>query len=153
MRQRVITATAGLLALALLVQPARTAKPVLRPADLQRKSTHIVEGKVLDISQRASRKGDTKTIRFVVKIKVGKVVKGKGVKAGDVFPARYWQTVWLGEGRAPPDAANRYFDVPKVGATIRVYVGRDHGGVWPDDGGYNVLFPNGFKTLRPAATE
>ncbi len=153
MRHGWIAATAGLLALALLVQPARPAKPVLGPAALERKSTHVVEGKVLDISQRVSRKGDIKTIRYLAKIKVGKVVKGKGVKPGDVFPARYWQTVWLGEGVAPPDAANRYFDAPKVGATIRVYVGRDHGGVWPDDGGYNVLFPNGFKTVRPGPSK
>ncbi len=154
-RQRVEFAriVAGLLALALLVQPTRADKPVLRPADLQRKATHIVEGKVLTISQRTSRKGDTKTIRYVAKIKVGEVVKGTGVKPGDIFPARYWQTVWLGKGQAPPDAANRYFDPAQVGAKVRVYVGRDHGGVWPDDGGFNVLFPNGFKTLRPAPSE
>ncbi len=62
---------------------------------------------------------------------------------------RYWPQRWAGRGLPPPGTAG-HRGLPAVGDAIRVYLvnkGYDGGGQ-VSDGGYNVVFADGFEGLK-----
>jgi hypothetical protein len=130
-------------ALALVAPRAGAEVPNQTPEQLRRHATHAVAGEVQTLYASVSRVGDYEETKGVAEIRVTDVEKGDGPKPGDLVYARYWTRKWVGAGHPPPGSAG-HRGLPKAGDTVHVHLKR------ADDGGYNVLLPNGFRTIRPA---
>ena len=90
---------------------------------------------------------------YVAEVKVQNVEKGEGLKAGDLVYVRYWRKAWSppkdNPDMPPPTGASGHWNLPKEGDVLRVYLTRNsHDGYDKnDDGGFNVVGPNGFEKL------
>ncbi len=115
--------------------------PNKTPEKLQESASHIFTGKVLKIYSTVER-SSTKSEMFhkVAEIAVEGVEKGE--HEGRLAYLRFWSRRQLGND--PPQPGHYgHRGVPKVGTHARVYV------MTEEDGGYNVLSPNGFAPIDP----
>ena len=149
MRGLVITAFAILVAT--VAATARADKPSSSPAELRATATHVVVGKVVGVYGRIETEGDWKYTRYLAEIRVSDCEKGGRIDSGDLVYARYWRRQWVGEGNAPPDTSG-HGGIPRANDTVRVSLARNaYDGFTNDnnDGGYNVIGPNGFEKVTP----
>lgn len=137
----------GVLALGLL--PAVAEKPHSTPAQLAKRSTHIVRGTVERVFERARRHGKSLDTDYVAEVKVAAVEKGEGIRLDRPLYVRYWSKEWQGPGM-PPARSSGHSQIPGEGAAVRLYLARnayDGFGTERHDGGYNVLGKNGIQKL------
>ena len=134
---------ACLMALALAAPFARAEVPDQTPERLQKNATHVVAGEARALYVSVSREGNYEETKGVAEIRVTGVERGDGLEPGGLVYARYWRRKWVGDGNPPPGSAG-HRGLPKVGDTVRVHLKR------ADDGGYDVLLPNGFQPVKPA---
>lgn len=118
--------------------------------DLYSMATHIITGKVMAIYERTEKKDGWKYTYYVAEILVDKCEKGKSVIKGDLIYSRYWSRSWIGSGQIPL-STNGHRGRPKEGDNLRVYLAQKaYDGFTYDnnDGGFNVIGANGFKSLK-----
>lgn len=120
--------------------------PNRSPEQLQQSATHIVTGKVLRIYSRTQREDGQERTRYIAEVQVDAVEKGSGVEVDSLICVRYFTQV-LPRGTT---GTTGHRGLPKEGDRVRIYLARnapdgfDHRNT---DGGYNVLFPNGFERI------
>jgi hypothetical protein len=142
----------GAIALFLIfgVSATLAAKPETSIGQLQKDATHIVVGTVQTISVSRGKEGDYELMRYVAKITIRAVEKGKGIEPGQVIEVLYLSKAWLGNGTPPPgDLGHR--PMPKTQDFVRVYLTNAgyNGAGQTTDGGFDVYFKNGFQILEP----
>ena len=114
--------------------------PNLSPAELQKTATQIVSGKVHRIYSNVERTApNMDTIHNVAELHIRRVEKGS--LDAPLLYIRFWRKRYVGDGLAP---AGHYGHrgVPKRGDSVRVFLKK------ADDGGYDVLSPNGFEVIE-----
>jgi hypothetical protein len=129
------------LSVAVLDSTARGEIPNKSPEKLQEAASHIFTGKVLKIYSTVERPSPKSEMVYrVAEIEVEGVEKGE--HDGRLVYVRFWHRRQLGND--PPQPGHYgHRGVPKVGDPTRVYV------MTEEDGGYDVLSPNGFAAIKP----
>jgi hypothetical protein len=121
---------------------SRAEIPPLRPAELQDLATNIFLGKIVRIYSSVERESPQWEYTYsVAELKIDRVEKGE--HSSSLAYVRFWRKRYTGTGPPPPGAYG-HRDIPKPGDTARVFVRV------ADDGGYDVLSPNGLMPV-PAA--
>lgn len=115
--------------------------PQLSKEERQSASTDIAIGTVKVIYTEETKEVKWHNIVGVIEIEVSKVEKGDKLAAGDAVYARFWKQHWIGNGIAPPFADGHV--LPKKGDRVRAYLKKN-------DGGYDLLLPNGFDVIAKA---
>jgi hypothetical protein len=119
------------LSVALLVLCSFSTARSERPSESQQDATHVVEGVVEGVYESAG----ARYTSWVVKVRVAKVVRGKGAEAGKVFYAEcFRRNPHEGPGEPEPGASG-HAGVPEVGDSVRVFTNERRGvneGVYPD---------------------
>ena len=121
--------------------------PTRSPEQLKTTATHIVTGEVLHIYQRSERQGAANYDRYLAECRVKTVEHGDGVEAGSLIYVRYFTK------RNPPGVTDTagHHGQPVQGDSVRIYLARNASEGYDDDnndGGFNVVFPNGFEKLE-----
>ena len=102
-------------------------------------ASHIFAGKVARIYASAERpSAEGEDVHSVAEIQVTKVEKGKHEAA--LVYVRFANRAPASKAQAPSGSSGQR-EVPKVGAMARVYV------ITGEDGGFDVLPPNGFTSI------
>lgn len=111
--------------------------PNKSPDQLEELASHIFSGKVLKIYSTVDRSSPKLEFTYsVAEIQVADIEKGE--HEGRLAYVRFWHKRFMGDG--PPEPSHYgHRGVPKVGSHTRVYVMTEE-----EDGGYDVLSPNGF---------
>ena len=110
------------------------------PEVLTERASHILEGKVGRIYSTAEDRGDWRYQHKVAAIGIEHVKKGTGVSTGDRLYVRFWNKQWIGKGPLPPGFSG-HRGIPRLGEKVRVYLTNGQ------DGGFDVLAPNGFQKV------
>jgi hypothetical protein len=114
------------------------------PADqLDAMATKVIDGKLARIYTTLEKESDWEFTRSVAEIQVSKIEKGKF--EGKLAYVRFWHKRFIGKGKSPLGAFGQR-EVPAIGSEVRAYVRAG------DDGGLDVISPNGLK-LRSAAVQ
>lgn len=139
---------AGCLAVLLVCQTnAQAEKAPLSKRELEETATHIVVGRVQAIYSRSEQRGNYEYTHRIAEVKVDDTEKGEA--AGKLIHVRYLSIRWKGAGLMPPGPSG-HFPRPQVGEKFRIYLARDaYDGFSKnnDDGGFNVIYGNGFEPL------
>lgn len=121
------------------------AKAPLSPEKLQKEASHIVSGKILEVTARVQKSTVEKGIGlhrdrvFTIKIQVRSISKGAGVKAGDQIDVIAWQP----STRIPPIPGLQGHElIPKKGDIATFHLRRKKGG------GFEPLLPNGIAVRK-----
>jgi hypothetical protein len=113
---------------------------------LEDTATHIVVGKVQAIYGKRQEKDGYEYRNFVAEVKIHKLEKGTGPK--NLIYVRYYDVKWIGPGQMPTGESG-HIDRPKSGKTYRIYLAQNAyaggGSQEKEDGGYDVLYTNGFQ--------
>ena len=124
--------------------------PNKSPEKLKQMATHIVTGEVLRIYRRTEGKSTPRFDRHLAEVRVKAVEQGSGVETGSLIYVRYFT-----KHNAPgvTDTAG-HRDLPAEGDSVRIHLARNAADGYNqaannNDGGFNVLFPNGFEKLAP----
>lgn len=129
--------------------PANAEKVDLSPAELRSTATHVVTGQVVAIYQREERRGDWSYTRYLAELQVDQCEKGEGISPSQLVYLRYWHRKWTGDG-SPPPSTTGHRGLPQEKQFVRVYLARNaYDGYNKDnrDGGFNVVFANGFEPV------
>jgi len=118
--------------------------PPLDPGKLELMATHIFSGKIARIYSSVELTADWETTYSVAELHVGKVEKGKYL--AKLLYVRFWRRKWKGKGEAP-DGSYGHRDIPAAGSTVRVFTKEG------EDGGFDVILPNGFEVISAPAEE
>jgi hypothetical protein len=113
---------------------------------LHRAATHIVTGDVVRIYDRSYAHGAGATIRYISEVRVKAVEKGEGMVPESLIYVSYFTL----DNPPHTTGTSGHRGLPKDGDRIRFYLVRnadDGYGAENNDGGLNVLFPNGFEQL------
>jgi hypothetical protein len=115
--------------------------PNMSSEKMQEIATHIFTGKVVKIYSTVERTSPQWEFTYsVAELDLTDVEKGE--HDGRLAYVRFWRRRYLGDG--PPEPGHYgHRGVPKVGSQTRVYV------MTEEDGGYDVLSPNGFAPIDP----
>jgi hypothetical protein len=116
----------------------------MRPEQLKIAASHIFNGKLARIYTTPTQSAEWETIRSVAEVQLTRVEKG--TFAGRLVYVRFWRKRFTGKGPPPPGAYG-HRQVPALGSSVRVFVTEG------DDGGYDVLPPNGFSLLSSPAEQ
>jgi hypothetical protein len=136
----------GLTLTAMLVTRSAAEVPSRTPEALRLAATHIVTGQVMRIYDRSYSHGNGAEIRYVAEVRVKSVDAGHGINSGSLIYVRYFTQ----EHPAGTTAASGHRGLPQEGDTVRIFLAqnaKDLSGEVNEDGGLNVLFPNGFEQL------
>lgn len=146
----VLLACFSLVGLGLSAGPVPVEVPNRSQKKLEELSTHIVTGEVVAIYERKVEDRSWATTYRIAEINVEAVEKGElEVESGPIY-VRYWDRSWTG-GSPPPTSTNGHRGLPSEGDSLRIYLARnayDGFGTSNEDGGLNVLGPNGFAPLE-----
>lgn len=111
------------------------------PEKLKKDASHIVSGKVLDVTSKVQKstveraKGIHRDRVFTIKLLVKEVAKGTGVKAGDQIEVVAWQP----KTRIPPlPGPQGHSSIPKKGDTVTIFLTGGMGMV------FAPILPNGI---------
>jgi len=150
MNNKPITFASLLILFAVIASPALAAKANVGTAGLRRTATHVIVGTVLRIYAYPQTTKDRKIMDYVAEIRIKDIEKGEGLKNGDLVYARYWSSGWL-QGATPVPSDSGHRGIPREGETLRVYLARNacDGYGRNQDGGFNVIGPDGFERLKP----
>lgn len=119
----------------------------LSPTELEKRSDHIVSGKVVEVTSKTRKskfenaKGIHRDRIFTLKLRVETVSEGTGVKAGDEIMVEAWQPSL----RVPPlPGPQGHAPIPDEGAAVTLYL----------EGGkeevFRPLLPNGIVIRKKA---
>ena len=132
--------------------------PNRSPEWLRERATHVVTGEIAAIYERKSTEGNFKVRRCIAEVRLKSVEKGEALAPGDVIYVRYFHRSQRAFVRIADTNGHR--GLAKEGESLRIYLARNAGDGFNSaeenaDGGYNVVFPNGFerlaKDLNPSA--
>jgi hypothetical protein len=131
-----------------LTSAAFGAKMIMSPAKMRNMATHVIVGDVVRIYHHDQTTHDKSITNYVAEIRTKDIEKGEGLQNGDLVYARYWSSRWLPTAKPVPGQLG-YRRLPKEGETLRVYLARNayDGAGYTRDGGFNVLFADGFERL------
>lgn len=135
--------------IALGAKPAAVEVPNRSPEKLVELATHIVTADVVAIYEREFEARSWATTQYLAEVRVKSVDKGEGIDAEDLIYVRYWDRAWVGGGHPPPSTSG-HRGLPAEGDSVRVHLAQnayDGFGMPNDDGGFNVIGPNGFTVL------
>jgi hypothetical protein len=118
--------------------------PDLEPTKLGAMATHVVSGKLARVYTSVEKSAEWETTNSVAEVQVAEVEKGK--HSGRLAYVRFWHRKFIGKGEAP-DGAYGHRGIPKVGSQVRVYARQ------ADDGGLDVVLPNGLLSWTSAKTD
>jgi hypothetical protein len=118
--------------------------PNLKVDQLDSMAAKVIDGKLARIYTTLEKEGDWEFTRSVAEIQVSKVEKGKF--EGKLAYVRFWHKRFIGKGKSPLGAFGQR-EIPAVGSEVRAYV-RDG-----EDGGLDVISPNGLKSNSATAKE
>lgn len=127
---------------------AHAEKAPLSKQELEKTATHIVVGRIRAIYSRAERRGNYEYTHRIAEVSVDRTEKGD--EAGKLIHVRYLSIQWKGLGVMPPGPSGHY-PRPEIGELYRIYLARDaYDGFSKDnlDGGFNVIYGNGFEPLN-----
>jgi hypothetical protein len=129
------------LSVAGLASDANAEIPNKSPDQLEKLASHIFSGKVVKIYSTVDRSSPKWEFTYsVAEIQVENTEKGE--HEGRLVYVRFWHKRFMGAG--PPEPSHYgHRGVPKVGSHARVYVMTEE-----EDGGYDVLSPNGFAAVE-----
>jgi len=143
---------AVLILLASLTSSAFGAKAGEDAAQMRNMATHVIVGTVVQIYHRDQTTKDQHATKYVAEIRTEGIEKGEGLQNGDLVYVRYSSSRWLPTATPVPSQLG-HDGLPREGETLRIYLARnayDGGSGYPQDGGFNVIFPNGFQRLGQA---
>ena len=139
MNRRVIILTGGFLSLGTVNVWA--AKAPLSPEQLKKQASHVITGKVVEVTSKDQKSEVERGIGihvdrvFTIKLKVKTISKGTGVEADDEIEIEAWKPV----RRIPPiPGLQGYGSIPKKGDKVTVYVKGKKGKA------YEPILPNGI---------
>ena len=139
MKRRVIILTGGFLALGTVNVWA--AKAPLSPEQLKKQASHVITGKVVEVTSKDQKSEVERGIGihvdrvFTIKLKGKTISKGTGVEADDEIEIEAWKPV----RRIPPiPGLQGHGSIPKKGDTVTVYVKGKNGKA------YEPILPNGI---------
>jgi len=141
--------TGALLLTLTIILPSQAEIIPKSPEEMQKMATHVVQGNVKAIYASSARAGNYQQTHYVAELAVDKVEKGEGLQEKQLVYVRYWTQAWVGPGLPPPGTTG-HRGLPSVGQSVRVYLvnkGYD-GGSNVNDGGFNVVFADGFQALK-----
>jgi hypothetical protein len=118
--------------------------PDLKPDQLDTMAAKVIDGKLVGIYTTLEKEGDWEFTRSVAERRVSHVEKGKF--EGKLAYVRFWHKRFVGKGKSPLGAFGQR-KIPAVGSEVRAYV-RDG-----EDGGLDVISPNGLKSSSTTAKE
>lgn len=123
------------------------------PERLFETATDVVDGEVRAVYTREERDGSWRVTRCVAEIAVTAVSKGDSLEPGELVYVRYFHRRWSG-WTTPPPSTNGHRYLPEAGQLVTAHLARNESDGFDrenDDGGYNLVFPNGF--LYPEVVE
>jgi hypothetical protein len=114
-------------------------------AGLEEVATHVFSGKVKRVYSSVEKESaDWEVTYSVAEIQVKRVEKGE-YKLPLAY-LRFWHKRHIGKGQSPVGAFG-HRGIPKAGTTTRVFV------VMAEDGGFDVVPPNGFVAAGTTASK
>src|SRR6186713_3195955 len=118
------------------------------PAWLKETATHVIIGTVTAVYESKVEDKEWSTTRCVAEVRIKTAEKGEGLKTGDLVYVRYWHRRWISASPPRPDT-NGHRGLPNSGQTLRIYLARNayNGAGTRNDGGFDVVFANGFEKL------
>lgn len=137
---------------ALLASRLLAEVPNRTPEGLQQGATPIVTGDVVRIYDRSYGHDAGAIIRYVAEVRVKTIEKGEGIEAGSLIYVRYFTL----DNPLNTTGTSGHRSLPRDGDHVRTYLVRnapDGSGDENNDGGLNVLFPNGFEQLTKDRSE
>jgi len=153
-------AAIALVPLAISLSPSAPEKAPMSKEALRKNATHIVLGAVQRVYEVKEKERGWKYTRRLAEIRVDGVEKApaeaEGSLEGSLVYARWFSR--RSTRLIPlPDASGHHGWAPRPGDRVRVHLARNayDGFVSAkenDDGGYNVLVPNGFEKLEKNKT-
>jgi len=114
--------------------------PNKSPAQLEELASHVFTGKVVRIYSTVDRSSPQWEFTYsIAELQIERVDQGE--HEGRLAYVRFWHKRYTGDG--PPEPSHYgHRGVPKAGSQTRVYV------MTEEDGGYEVLSPNGFAAVE-----
>jgi hypothetical protein len=133
--------SAASLSVACLAGAAFAEIPNRSAAQLEELASHVFTGTVLKIYSTVDRSSPKWDFTYsVAEVQVDDIEKGE--HEGRLAYVRFWHKRFKGDG--PPEPSHYgHRGVPKIGDQTRVYVMIEE-----EDGGYDVLSPNGFAAIE-----
>ncbi len=131
-----------ILALSILIvqtTPIRAEKVNMPPEQLHMIATHVITGEVTAIQAKIEEKGNWVYTWYVAEIIVSEC----------------WRRTWNGPNEMPTSTTG-YRGLPHQGEFLRVYLAQNAYDGFSDDnndGGFNVIFANGFENLDRVSME
>lgn len=144
-----ILACAVLYGFALGANPAPVEIPNRSKEKLAELSTHIVTAGIVALYERQVEARSWATTHRVAEMRVKRVEKGELHDADGLIYVRYWDRKWVGKRPGPP-STHGHRGLPSEGDSVRLYLAHnayDGFGTTNEDGGFNVLGPNGFAPI------
>jgi hypothetical protein len=116
---------------------------------LRNTATHVVVGTVTAVYESNTTDKEWSTTRCVAEVRVKTVEKGDGLQADGLVYVRYWHRRWVG-GNSIPLTTLGHRGLPGAGQTLRIHLARNanNGNGSTNDGGFDVVFANGFEKLK-----
>jgi hypothetical protein len=109
------------------------------PGQAEKESSNIVTGTVTAIYSKIIRDPSYEWNHCVAVVRIEKIDKGDGLKAGDLIYVRYISsTKWIGKGPMPPGPGG-HDNVPAEGEKRKICLTKN------SDGGFDVYYVSGFK--------
>jgi hypothetical protein len=130
-----------LVAVGALAGPIRAEVPLIPRSELPKKASQIVVGKIEAVYSFSTTGDRFKKTYSVAEVSISSVEKGKGLQAGGLVYAKYWNQKWIGgEGPVEPHSVGHH-PRPVVGQRARLFLTKK-------DGRHNILLPNGCEILN-----
>jgi len=119
------------------------------PTWLKDTATHVIIGTVTAVYESKVDDKEWSTTRCVAEVRIKTTEKGEGLKSNDLVYVRYWHRRWI-SASPPRPGTNGHRGLPSPGQTLRIYLARNaYNGAGPSsDGGFDVVFANGFEKLN-----
>lgn len=150
LRTATVLACALLYGFAVGASPAPVEVPNRLKEQLEELATHVVTADVVAIYERKVEARSWATTHRVAEVRVKTVEKGELPDEDGLLYVRYWDREWVGKRPAPP-STNGHRGLPSEGDSVRLYLSQnayDGFGTTNEDGGFNVLGPNGFAPFE-----
>ena len=125
----------------------QAAKVPMSPKELEKKSSHIVSGKVISVTTKVQKSKVERALGlhrdrvYTIKLKVASVLKGNGVKVDQEILIEAWQP----STRIPPlPGLQGHEPVPRQGDEVKMHL------LKKKEKAYQPLLPNGIEIIKKA---
>ncbi len=126
----------------------QAAKVPMSPKELEKKSSHIVSGKVISVTTKVQKSKVERALGlhrdrvYTIKLKVTSVLKGSGVKVDQEILIEAWQP----STRIPPlPGLQGHESVPRQGDEVKMHLLKNK-----KEKAYQPLLPNGIEIIKKA---